>query len=466
MRGPVLLCLWLLVAAGCQARAVRTEAPRGDFGSLYLYLRPLPEEAARLRLTLTAAAAVGVEGQTVPLELRFVEVDGREGGRQRLLAAGLLPPGSYRGFSLTVGKAWLRGEDGEASLLVPDEPVLVEAPFTVGPAEAALLEAAYRHEGAVTQGFRFSPAFHAYVPPRPVFSRVGYAASFAEDHLAVFDRKTLEVVSVIATGRGPRSVVLDESSRRAYAALAEEDAVEVVDVAAGRVTARVQLRSGDRPWWLAVTPAGLLVCANRDSDTVSFIDGRSAVEVDRLPVGDEPVSVLVDRPGRRAYVLNARSDTISVLDLASRSVVGAFPVEAGPLQGALNRAGDRLYVIHRNSPYLLVVDTRRLAPVERVLVGPGASSVHVDPRTDFLYVANRHSTRVDLYDPFSLLPVDFLEAGGAPADLVIDDEENRLFLALPEQGAVSAVDLIGKRLRGLLDVGREPRSLAVWGARD
>jgi DNA-binding beta-propeller fold protein YncE len=444
---------------------VRPEQPRGDQAELYVYLRPLPDAAARLRFTVAGAAAVDAEGRAVPLEVRAAELDSRKAGRQQLLAAGRLPPGSYRGLAFTIGGAWLRGEDGEAALLVPEEPVFVEAPFPAGRAEAVLLEAAYRHEGSVPQGFRFEPQLSAHVPPMPVFSRLGYAASFAEDHLAVFDRKTLEVVSVIATGRGPAAVVLDERERRAYAALSGEDAVEVLDVAAGRVVARVQLQAGDGPAWLALAPNGLLLCANRDSDTVSFIEGRSGVEVGRVAVGDEPGYVLVDRPGRRAYVFNVRSDAISIIDLGRREMVGAVVTEAGPLRGAFNRASDRLYVIHRDSPYLTVVDANSLTRVERLLVGMGAVDVHVDPATDLIYVGKKGSTVVDVYDPFSLLPVDFLEVPGGPADMVIDREENRLLLVVPEESAVAAVDLVTKRLRGVMDVGRDPRSLDVMGSR-
>lgn len=462
----ILAILCLVLLAGCRVRAVRPEPPRGDRAGLYVYLRPLPDAAARLRFAVAGVSAVDAEGRAVPLEVRVREFDGREAGRQRLLAAGRLPPGSYRGLAFTVGGAWLLGEDGEAALLVPGEPVFVEAPFSAGRAEAVLLEGVYRHEDSVRQGFRFEPQLSAHVPPVPVFSRVGYAASFAEDHLAVFDRKTLEVISVIATGRGPAAVVLDERERRAYAALSGEDAVEVVDVAAGRIVARVQLQAGDGPAWLALGPSGLLLCANRDSDTLSFIDGRSGVEVGRVAVGDEPGYVLMDRLGRRAYVFNVRSDSISVVDVGRRLVVGSVATEAGPLRGAFNRASDRLYVIHRDSPYLAVVDADRLTRVDRILVGMGAGDVHVDPATDLVYVGKKGSTVVDVYDPFSLLPVDYLEVAGGPADMVIDREENRLLLAVPEDDAVAAVDLITKRLRGVMDVGRDPRSVDVMGSRN
>jgi YVTN family beta-propeller protein len=464
-RGAVILALSLLVLAGCQARMVRPEPARGDQAGLYVYLRPLPESAVRLRFIVAGVAAVDGAGNAVPLKVRMAEIDGGESGRQRLLAAGTVPAGSYRGLAVTFAAAWLRGADGEAALRIPEEPVIVAMPFVVGRREARLAEIDYRHEDPVEQGFRFRPSLFAYMPSRPVVSRLGYAASFREDILAVFDRKTLEVVSVIATGRGPASVVLDERERRAYVALSQEDAVEVVDVSSGLVVARVPLQAGDAPAWLALAQNGLLLSANRGSNTMSFIDGRSAVEVGRVQVGNEPVYVLVDRPGRRAYVFNARSDFITVADLARRAVVGTVATDSGPFRGSFNRASDRLYVIHRDSPYLTVIDASRLTRVERLLVGMGACDIHVDTDTDFVYVGKKDSTVLDVYDPFSLLPIDFIPVPGAPADMAIDREENRLLLAVAEADAVVAVDLVNKSPQGVLDVGTDPRSLEMMGAR-
>ena len=466
MRARAFLILGLLVLSGCQARAVRPEPPRGDQASLYVYIRPLPDTADRLRLAVTEVAAVGAGGEDVPLRLRGgAEIGGREKGRQRLLAVGQLPPGSYRGMSITIGKAWLRGEEGETALLIPEEPVFVDVAFSVGKAKAVLLDTAYRQKGAVRQGFRLEPEFTAHVPPKPIVNRTGYAVSSTEDHIAVFDRKTLEVLSVIATGNAPASVVMDERERRAYVALSEEDAVQVVDVAAGLVVARAQLRAGDRPTWLALAPNGIVLCANRGSNTMSFIDGRSGVEMSRVAVGIEPEYVLVDRRGRRAYVFNTRSVFLTVVDIARQAVMGSVATEVGPFRGAFNRTSDRLYVIHRDSPYLIVIDANRLDRLDRLLVGIGASSLIVDQDTDLIYLGKRNSPVMDVYDPFSLLPVDFVEVPGWPADMVIDREENRLLLAMPEVDAVVAVDLFTKKLRGKMDVGRDPRSIDVMGSR-
>jgi YVTN family beta-propeller protein len=428
---------------------------------LYVYIRPLPDTAVHLRLVLSAAAAVGAGGELVPLDLRVRELDGRRAGRQRLLAVGKVPPGSYRGINIGIQGAWLRGEEGESALLVPREPVFVAVPLTVKKEGTAFAEISYRHEGSVFQGFRLEPEFAAYVTPKPVFSRVGYAATFEGNYLAVFDRSSMEVVSVIGTGRGPCAIAVDERERRAYVALSEDDAVDVVDIPSGQVVARVRLRVGDRPAGLALAPNGILLCANRDSDTVSVIDTRSAVEIDRIRVGDEPLNVMVDRLGRRAFVFNTRSDSISVIDVGRRTVVASVTTEAGPIRGAFNKASDRLFVIHADSPHMAVVDAGSLTSLGRVPMGLGVSTLKVDRNTDLLFLGQWGSTIVNVYDPFSFLPMDFIEVPGTPSDMVIDGEENTLLLAFPREDVVAAVDLVTRKIRAMMDVGGAPGSLGV-----
>jgi YVTN family beta-propeller protein len=67
------------------------------------------------------------------------------------------------------------------------------------------------------------------------------------------------------------------------------------------VVNRLRLNSGDRPRELALTPDGrTLLCVNTGSNTVSFIDPGSFIEVGRINVGKNPNSILIDQTGRRA----------------------------------------------------------------------------------------------------------------------------------------------------------------------
>lgn len=462
------LCSAILILSfflGCQARSGLVKPALEEEGELVVYLRPLPQEAEPLAFTLEAISAVKEEGGSYPLALSLAEIRGGRLQRQRFLASGSLPPGKYAGLSFKIKNASLKGEEGPAALLVPEEPVTIGFPFHVVKRKALLLSLALDYRKSVGEGYRFSPAFSIFIPDRPPIGLQGYAANSGSNNITVFDKKEGQVVGVIATGRGPRGIALDQRSRKGYVTLAEDDTIEVVDADAWEVVSHLRLQTGDHPQEPALSRDGsILLTANSGSDTVSVVDTVSLIEVNRIPVGTGPNSVLMGREGKRAYVFNARSNTISVIDVVSRSLVATIATLPGPLRGQFNRNGDRLYVIHEYSPYMTVFDPSSLSAQKRVFVGPGMTAVKVDERTDLLYVGRKPDS-LEILDPFSLFPVGSIPAGGGISYMTIDGDENNLYLVLPDRKVLSILGLIGRKTAPEIDVGEGACWVALMGER-
>lgn len=462
------LCIAILTLAifsGCQAQSVLVKPALEEEGELLVYLRPLPQEAEPLNFSLEGISAVMEEGGSLPLTLYLTEMRGGKPQRQRFLASGNLPSGKYAGLSFKIRNASLKGEEGPAALLVPEEAVTVGFPFHVVKRKALLLSLALDYRKSVGDRYRFAPGFSVFVPDRPPAGLLGYSANSGSNNITVFDKKEGQVVGVIATGRGPRGIALDQRSRKGYVTLAEDDTIEVVDADAWDVVSRLRLQTGDHPREPALSGDGsILLTANSGSDTVSVVDTASLIEVGRIPVGFGPNSVLFGRDGKRAYVFNARSNTISVIDVVSRSLAATITTLPGPLRGQFNRKGDRLYVIHEQSPYMTVFDPASLSVLKRVFVGAGMTAVKVDERTDLLYV-DRKPDSLEILDPFSLFPVDSVPAGGGISHMTIDGDENNLYLVLPERKAVAVLGLASRKMAPAIDVGEGACWVAVMGER-
>lgn len=461
-----LLLLLALVVAGCQpwkTGPVVNPAPVG--GKFFLYLHALAPATSRLRFTIGAVAAVAADGSRWPLALRLQKITLEKVDRQRLLAVGRLPAGSYQGLAVTIQGAWLQTRDGEMALLAPKEPVKVASGFTITEHGAALLEMAYHHGSSLSHRVLFTPDFTAYVPNAPLPSRTGYASCPGGGYLAIFDRDSLQVTGMVAVDQGPAGVVIDQGRQRAYVAVHGGDQVQVLDLRSGELLDRVLLQTGDQPGWLALSPDGrLLLVADTGASAVSLIDTDSLVETDRLPVGEDPCYLLVGPRGQRAYVFNRLSASVSVLDLSQKTVLTTVQTENAPFQGAFSRDGSKLYVLCHGSPYLSVLDTQSLTITSRLAVGLGGSAILVDSDTGLIYLGREGESQVDIYDPNSLLPIDFLEAV-SPVDMVIDDERNRLLLAGPTTAGVLAVGLTSRQPAGFIETGAPVRILAIAGAR-
>jgi len=458
--------LLLVLVGGCFPQEYTyNKAVLRDEGEVLVYLQPLPQEAAKLRFIMDGIFAVQDDGRTIPLSLSFNQLNGSEVlGRQKLLATGILPPGAYSGLSIKIDKAFVQSEEGEVALLVPEEPVVAATLFQVNKRQALTLFLTVNASGIISRAVSFTPDFSLATPGGTLVNLKGYVSNSAANLISVFNKKTMKVVNVIATGRRPRGIVLDQNRARAYVAASGHDTVEIYDVFNGTIIGRVKLTFGDNPMELALTPDGrTLVSVNHGSNTVSIIDAISRIELRRIRVGEKPTSAVVDPSGFRAYIMNSRSNTVSVVDLTQRTLTATISVEGSPLRGAFNRAGDRLYVVSSNSPNLSAIDPTRLTVTAKIFVGTGGLSIRVSRLNNLIFVGNSFGGEIAVVDPSSSMFIDSIRAGGNPGYMTIDRQENTLFVVLPERRLVQKINLTSKKIMAEIEVAEVAYAVAVMG---
>jgi YVTN family beta-propeller protein len=453
----------LALAAGCATTAggVR-RAPLGEGeGELQVYLDPLPPEA-KLDFEIAAAEAISADGSAFPLDtLPAAEF---AAPRQRLLAVGGLAPGSYTALSLKLRRATRIVDGKREALQVVAQPALIAVPFAVGRGRATLLALALDPVRSLDRAGAFSPALSASAVAPALPPAGSYCAATGWNEVAVLDKNARRIAGAIPVGREPQGIALDPRLPRAYVALSGEDRIAVVDVNAAEVIGRIPLRPGDQPRELGVSPDGrTLIVVNAGSNSVSFLDPSSTLELERVPTGEEPGPLLLEPGGRRAYVLNRRSSSITVLDVANRAVVATLRTDPEPQRARTDRAGTRLYVVQAGSAYLSVFSLPDLQVVKRVHVGLGASALAVSPRTGLVYVGRRDWDRVQVFDPFSFFPVSSVGLSAPPAQLAIDEAQEVLFAVEPSSRTVEAVDLVSGRSLGAVEVGEDPFQIALPG---
>ena len=461
----ILFTVFFLFLSGCQATLSTFLPPLEEEGEVFLYTEPFPQEAERLRFTLESVLAISSDGRAFPLTLSLSEIKASDTRRQRLLATGRLLPGAYVGFLFKVKKASLRTEGGEADLLVPDTPVRIDLSMNVTRKRATVISLLFRYKESIADRFSFSPVFSMFIPSRPILSLTGYVTNTGSNNITVFDKKLGQVTGVIVMGSRPAGIALDQRSKRAYVAISGEDEVDAIDVATGEVVDKIKLSGGDRPRELALTPDGRdLLVVNTGSNTVSFVDPLSLLELARVRVGNGPTSLLIDSTGRKGYVFNTLSSTLSVLDIPNRVGVGTIATDPGPLHGDFNRRGDRLYIIHEMSSYLMALDPPVFSSPKRFQVRMGANAIRVDKRTDLVYLGRKNDRYAEVYDPLSFSVVDTIQTGvGDVTTMTIDGEENNLYLVNAGTKTVMVSNLISRKTLFEIDVGEEPYGITVMG---
>lgn len=221
--------------------------------------------------------------------------------------------------------------------------------------------------------------------------------------------------------------------------------VGIVDLDSRTVAARVPV--GDRPRGIAVERSGRYAyVTNSGSDTVSVIDIPGRTLAATITTGETPVAVTVRADGARAYVANGQSASITVIDTAARSVVGTIPVGFLPwktLEGiAVSGDGSRAVVTLDSgigADTVQIVDLGREEVTGAVTVGRSPAGVAISPDGRRAWVADSGDGGVSVVDLVAGARTRSIAVGGTPTSVLLGRGE-RAYVPAAADGAVAALD--------------------------
>jgi YVTN family beta-propeller protein len=255
----------------------------------------------------------------------------------------------------------------------------------------------------------------------------------------------LDVTVPIGATSGPVQVTVGASTSNTLGFTVLNPANSVVS---DEVVASVGTSSAVRS--ISITPDGALAYAvSPNADVVIPIDIESLVSQPAIPVGDEPVAIVINPEGTLAYVANALGGTVSVIDIAPlsptyRQVVETIPVGTAPVDLAIHPDGDRLYVVNGGSNDLSVVDTDHTSETfNQVLAtahsGSSTKSVAISPDGALLYVGTD-----DGYDVLDALGYSVLTnvKNGTSTKTVSITPDGALLIVLTTAGDIDIYDIV------------------------
>ncbi|HYV65961.1 MAG TPA: hypothetical protein VE964_06940, partial [Myxococcales bacterium] len=140
-----------------------------------------------------------------------------------------------------------------------------------------------------------------------------------------------EAAGVAVTADGARAVVANF----------ENDSASILDLAARKVLAELQLRPGKIDPSRSGTPGGefpygvaakgnakAYVSSQRDAEVVVLDLSGTPRVTGRISVGMQPNKMILDRAQRRLFVANGNSDTVSVIDTSTDRVIESIATTA------------------------------------------------------------------------------------------------------------------------------------------
>jgi DNA-binding beta-propeller fold protein YncE len=229
---------------------------------------------------------------------------------------------------------------------------------------------------------------------------------------------------------------IDLEGNRLFVAALGAGSLEVIDLRAGKRTARFGRLS--EPQGVAHLPARhrVVVASGGSGRVEAYEAGPSAVaSIDGL---DDADNVRFD--ARADRVLVGYGHALAVLDAKTLAVTRRTELPGHPEAFELEPSGGRVYVNVPSSEQIVVVDRESgtVASTWPVIGAAGNFPMALDASSNRLYVATRRPALLQAYDTTTGKRVSELPIGADPDDLFFDRERRRLY-AICGQGVVDVV---------------------------
>ncbi|HWR53781.1 MAG TPA: YncE family protein, partial [Bryobacteraceae bacterium] len=196
------------------------------------------------------------------------------------------------------------------------------------------------------------------------------------DSVGIYDDATGASVATIPVGVKPHEMALTADRKFLFVtnygldSYSSNDAggntISVVDIAARKVTATIDLGRYRRPHGIERGTSGRLYVSTEMPAALHIIDPAERKVIRSIDTpGKLPHMIAVSEDETRAYLANAGSGTVTVVDLKSG---GTAQTKVGgvPMGLALSSDGYRLYVTTRGANLIALISTDMMNVVHRI----------------------------------------------------------------------------------------------------
>jgi DNA-binding beta-propeller fold protein YncE len=237
---------------------------------------------------------------------------------------------------------------------------------------------------------------------------------------------------------------IHRATRRLYVAHTANDAVDVVDLAAGRFVRSVDGLAGVAGA-LVSDEDDLVFTSNRGEDTVSVFPVGREDEAFKVRVGVKPNGLAFDPQRGVLLVANvgdpkvAGSHTLTIVDVEKRAVRASIPVPSRTRWTVFD--GRSFFVNVADPPQIAVIEASDPTRIARSISVPavGPHGLDLDPETGRLFCACDGRTLVVL-DAKSGKVLKTAELGGVPDVIFWNGALRHLYVAIGDPGTIEVFD--------------------------
>ena len=324
-----------------------------------------------------------------------------------------------------------------------------------------------------------------------------YVTNERSGDLTVIDGGDFSMLATIPVGKRPRGIHVSPDGKTVYVAVSgtpiggqldahgnpifekkkgdddddsgadkAADGIAVVDVAAGKVTGKLQ--AGSDPEEFALSRDGRSIyISNEDVKTASVIDIKTAKVTHIIPVSQEPEGVTTTPDGKQFYVTCEAGGDVFVIDAEGYKIAGHFKVNGRPRSVAFLSNGTAAFIPSESAGELNIIDPLKFEVIRTITLPSGSRPMHATVSADDqrLYLSNGRAGTISVIDTHSDQLLNSIKVGTRPWGIGISPDGKYLFAANGPSNDISVVDLAAGKEIARVKAGDSPWGVAIVGAR-
>lgn len=232
-----------------------------------------------------------------------------------------------------------------------------------------------------------TPGVHG-VAVAPELGR-GLVTCGRENKAAIFDLKTLEILSKTDTGENPDGMLYEPGQQEFYTFNGRGRSATVIDARTGKVAATIPL--GGKPEFAqADVKAGRVFNNIEDTSEVVVIDAKEHEVLHRWPIapGEEASGMAFDERNHRLF-LGCGNNLMVMMDSTSGKVLATVPIGGGVDANAFDPGTGLAFASCGDGTVTIAhEDGDTLTVVENLKTERSARTMALDPATHKIYLAS------------------------------------------------------------------------------
>jgi YVTN family beta-propeller protein len=291
-----------------------------------------------------------------------------------------------------------------------------------------------------------------------------------------FDPKTFQETASIETPKNPHDLVISADHKFAYVPIYgagiynrnpnPEHEVEVVDLAAHKIVATIDLLPYHAPHGIQIGASGTLYVACDADRTIVMIDSKTRKVTGTLDSEGTGHWIAVLPDESKLYVANkADKFYVTVIDLKTRKTVARIPMPTGTEGIATSPDGKMVVAMDKDEPMITVIDPRT-DTAERIALKDqtkAAYKVYFSPDGKKLLTMSSASRTANVFDTANLRGEQrTFVTGKDPMGFAFSPDGKTVLVANHGDGTVSVVDMTTLQLTKMLQAGTGIETLTYF----